>query len=148
MMGKVQFLQFSVILICLLILQNCNGNKVEESTSAEAIVEASFDCEQLGEDEMGIPRSKLFAIIDDKRLEVGPMMNCEALPAEEFSNYNIPKEAKAAVFGYWAGGGDCYYLTVNGSKARIYSAFLDEMSDEGLRFEMFGVYQNGKFVFR
>lgn len=86
----------------------------------------------LKEDDYG---SRLYAVlltVDGKTTAIDTVYACETIPASSFSQYDIPKEAKSACGGWWAGAGDYFYATIEKNKVVVYQGWQDEQQeDEG-----------------
>lgn len=53
----------------------------------------------------------------------------EGISIDEYNNYKIPKNAKFAVGGWFAGGGDYFYYVEENGVTKIYKGWIDEGDD-------------------
>lgn len=115
------------------------------STSKKSISSIKFNCADLGEDEMGIPRSILYLSVDGKTIEIAKIKNCLPIDKELYADSNIDENAVDASYGHWAGNGAYFYVTIKDNEGYIYKAEVDEMDDQPSSYSLFGIYSNGKF---
>jgi hypothetical protein len=85
-------------------------------------------------EDMGLLRStKVFAIINGKKIEIAEPLMVETLDAQARQEYKVPADALAAAGGWWAGGGDYIYLQRKGNEIHVMHCMVGEgMSDEEL----------------
>ncbi|GEM_PF-1345660 len=89
--------------------------------------EIALECKNLGMDDMEIPRSEVYLIVDSKRDKVAECLSCETIEKKDFILYDIPENASAACGGWWAGGGDYFYVIVNRQgEVEVYAGWQDE----------------------
>lgn len=112
--------------------QTSSDVKPDEQQEAVAPKSIGLKGKFLKEDEYG---SRLYAVlltVDGKTTAIDTVYACEAIPASSFSQYDIPKEAKSACGGWWAGAGDYFYATLEKNKVVVYQGWQDEQQeDEG-----------------
>ena len=60
--------------------------------------------------EPGYPQNEVFLYLAESKVKVADILACEAIPANQYADYQIPEKAIAAVGGWWAGSGDYIYV--------------------------------------
>jgi hypothetical protein len=118
-----------------------------------AIHKASLVCREKGEDEFGIPHYDVYVKYDSIKHKVGECNACAPLDLQDYHDYDIPQEAMAAVGGWFAGGGDYYYvMKTKDDGIRVYAGWQDEgqMDNNDTSFHYKKVYEkhpDGKHTF-
>ena len=139
---KIQSLLF---LTALLIFVACNNDS--SGGAQEVTFDVTFTCEETETDEIG-PISSLYVTINSSKTKLADIRGCAGtLSSDEYAVYDVPTEAKAAAYGYWAGAGDYFYAIRDGEKLKIFRAEMDEMQDGKLDYEHLTEYQNGRFMY-
>ncbi len=142
------------LILFVLLIGSCKTKEKEKgssqgisniSTKYNFISSIKFNCADLGEDEMGIPRSILYLSVDGKTIEIAKIKNCLPIDKEQYSDYNIDESAADAAYGYWAGNGAYFYVSIKGNEIYIYRSQVDQMNDQPMSYSLFGIYYNGKF---
>lgn len=134
----------------ILLLASCSGNapsspekdpepiatepKKEETRPMDNAIEtpsadwetAQFVLKKLGEDKMGVPHTLVNLNVGGKNIFIDSVTACSAIPANNFKQYDIPKDAIGACGGWWAGGGDYFYAVVQGKRLEIYQGWQEE----------------------
>ena len=64
-------------------------------------------------DEYGVPQSQVFFEKGDSVYYVANCLACETISPSEYPQFEIPNKALSLVGGWWAGGGDYFYLLKN-----------------------------------
>lgn len=86
----------------------------------------------LKEDEYGSSYYAVLLTVDGKTTPIDTVNACEVIPASNYDQYDIPKAAKSACGGWWAGAGDYFYATIEKNKVVVYQGWQDEQQeDEG-----------------
>lgn len=92
-----------------------------------AIHKASLVCKDRGEDEYGTPQYDVYVQYDSSKHKVGTCNACAPLDLQDYHEYNIPKEAMAAVGGWFAGQGDYFYiLSTKDDGIKVFAGWQDE----------------------
>ncbi len=73
-----------------------------------------FDIETTTDDQ-DTSHSIVSVMVGGKKLKITEVNTCEQIKKENFQNYQIPANAIAACGGWWAGGGDYFYILDNGN---------------------------------
>lgn len=96
-----------------------------------AIHKASLVCSDRGEDEFGIPHYDVYVKYDSTKFKVGECNACAPLDLQDYHDYDIPKQAMAACGGWFAGGGDYFYvLKTKDDGIQVYAGWQDEVQME------------------
>jgi hypothetical protein len=95
--------------------------------------EATLTWKDLGPGEYDVPRTQIILTIGDKKTILDTISNdCSDIARSEYDSYGIPKDAVTAFGGWYAGGGDYFYLAVKNGKPAVYHGWVDEaQEDEG-----------------
>lgn len=76
------------------------------------------------------PLSEIILQIGDQKIIVDSASTCGDLSPDQWEGLEIPKDAKAAVGGWWAGAGDYYYLKIEGTDAVVMYGWSEEEAEE------------------
>lgn len=141
-------LTFSVCIAALL-ATGC-GNEKPAAPSADSTLPASSNEATLEEkqkkatfvvdtyeDSMQIPHSKISVDYNDSRTFLGEMIGAATIEnTNGLAPDDIPGNAIQSCGGWYAGGGDYYYLVPTGSGVAVYHGWLDEgVDDAGYHWE-------------
>lgn len=97
-----------------------------------AIHKASLVCQDRGEDASGAPHYDVYVQYDSSKHKVGECNACAPLDLQDYHDYEIPKEAMAAVGGWFAGSGDYYYiLSTKDDGIKVFAGWQDESQIDG-----------------
>ncbi len=109
-----------------------------------AIHKASLVCRDKGEDEFGIPQYDVFVQYDSIKHKIGSCNACMPIDFQSYRDYQIPKQARAAVGGWYAGGGDYYYImSTKDDGVQVFAGWQDEgqMEENDTSFHYKKVYE-------
>lgn len=109
-----------------------------------AIHKATLVCKDIGESEFGVPNYEVYVRYDSINHKVGTCNACAPLDLQDYHDYEIPKNARAAVGGWFAGGGDYFYiLSTKDDGIKVYAGWQDEgqMEDNDTSFHYKKVYE-------
>lgn len=113
-------------------MQNTPDKKTEEAEETMAPKAVQLKGKFLKEDEYGNSQYAVLLTVDGKTTAIDTVLACETIPASNFDQYDIPKTAKSACGGWWAGAGDYFYATIEENKVVVYQGWQDEQQeDEG-----------------
>jgi len=104
-------------------------NKESEvvDTVEETLLIAELTCVDKGMDEWDVPHSEVLVKIGDKLEKVAECLACQTITQEDYSDYDVPKNAISACGGWWAGGGDYFYAIRNSdNEIEVYAGWQDE----------------------
>lgn len=89
-------------------------------------------CKDMGADSMEIPHYDVYLSVDGVQTKIKSVNGCSDINKETYEQYQIPKEAIAACGGWYAGGGDYYYVIMRDGKPVVFEGWQDEgQEDEG-----------------
>ncbi len=116
------------------IVENSEEGPTEITPEAEAETstqpqKVALICNDLGEGEYGTPQAEVFLDIDGNKIKVGTIAACSAIPAEDYTQHEIPTNAVAACGGWWAGAGDYFYAIIENNEVAVYRGAIDESEE-------------------
>lgn len=127
----------------MLLLTACNskttesGGSTHADSAAKALAEpqtAAADvklaCREIASMDEMVPLSEIQLVIGSKVILVDSSNTCAVIEPSEYAGYKIPSTAKMAVGGWFAGGGDYFYLAIEGGEAVVYAGWADEGAEE------------------
>lgn len=89
-------------------------------------------CRDMGADSMEIPHYDVYLSVDAVQTKIKSVNGCSDITKESYEQYQIPKDAIAACGGWYAGGGDYYYVILRDGKPVVFEGWQDEgQEDEG-----------------
>lgn len=132
---------FPLILPGMLLMAACNSKTTETTASGNAdsasksqtapvTHEVKLGCREIASMDEMVPLSEIQLIVDGNAIPVDSANACNVITKDEYDNYHIPANAQEAVGGWWAGGGDYFYLAVEGNEAVVYYGWADEGAEE------------------
>lgn len=77
------------------------------------------------------PRHEVYLQLGNSKVKVADILNCEILNKEVYEQNQVPKNAIAAVGGWWAGGGDYLYIIEEGRNYVVKKGAIFEESEDG-----------------
>ena len=93
-------------------------------------------CKDMGADSMEIPHYDVYLWVDGAETKIKSVNGCSDITKESYEQYQIPKEAIAACGGWYAGGGEYYYVILRNGKPVVFEGWQDEgQDDEGFHWE-------------
>lgn len=107
-----------------------NADSVAKSQSTPVKHEVKLGCREIASMDEMVPLSEIQLIVDGKVIPVDSANTCNVITKEEYDNYFIPDNAVEAVGGWFAGGGDYFYLAMEGNEAVVYYGWADEGAEE------------------
>ena len=118
----------------------------EETPMSAAPVNVQLLCESIGESEDD-PRHAVYAQINDSKAKIAEVSVCDVITSDNYSQYQIPADALAAVGGWWAGLGDYIYAQRNADGSiSFYAGSAGESEEEStLAYRNIATYANGRF---
>ncbi|MBX2927346.1 MAG: hypothetical protein KF852_05875 [Saprospiraceae bacterium] len=134
-------------LLLLLFSAACKRDaKPPEETPDWSAVTIQLTCTQLeGSDDA--PLYAVYLQVGDRKTKIAEIHStCDAITQEEFSAYEIPETAFAAVGGWWAGAGDYFYVIPENGKVLVFQGSADEMQEApGYNYQAIATYDGKKF---
>jgi hypothetical protein len=138
---------FALALLFLPFLTACDGAKgggqgnpkdTVPTVSEPRPKEVALFCTDIGE-EQGIPRYEISLMYDGMPSILDTINACKVIPAEDWTSMDIPAKALAAAGGWYAGGGDYFYVVPEGAGIRVYKGWQDEsQEDKGFHWQPAG----------
>jgi hypothetical protein len=112
--------------------ENLSSDSVKsEPIQAKATVELTAFVFNTGHDESDNPITAIELQYQGKNIAIGKHTgNVETISKVKFKEYDIPKNALAACFVWWAGSGDYYYLISENQQHIIYKGWQDEQQED------------------
>lgn len=119
-MKKIVFACFIATCLLAACKSDTSGN---QSDGERANVTAAIDpgtikliCSPVEEPNMeaDAPKHEVFIQMGDSRIKIADILNCQAIEASAYEQYQIPSGALSAVGGWWAGAGDYLYVELQG----------------------------------
>jgi hypothetical protein len=74
-------------------------------------------------------------VINGKATPVDSATACDDIGTDMYAQYHIPANAQQAVGGWFAGGGDYYYLKMEGTDAVVMYGWADEGAEPGTEYQ-------------
>ena len=112
----------------------CNtAPKTENAEQPESVAGVSLDFENLAPDAQDVPHSIVFLGENGgaEPIDTVPVA-CSKIEKAEYAKMGIPADALDACGGWYAGGGDYFYVTLKDGKAVVYQGYQEEQQeDEG-----------------
>jgi len=101
-----------------------NGDGAPPKTTFHKV---TLTCRDKGEDENGVPQYDVYVKWDSTTQKVGTCNACAPLDIQDYYEYDVPREAVAAVGGWFAGSGNYYYaVRTEDDGAKVYGGWQDE----------------------
>lgn len=144
-----QLRMICLFLLAAAIITGCGNKSKKETTTGPATkpsetpvapqntdTTASFIIRVLPDMEPGIPQNLVLFTWQGKETIIDTVNNCSPIMKDEYARYEIPAAATQACGGWYAGGGDYYYLIMRDGKPVVYAGWQDEgQDDEGYHWE-------------
>lgn len=108
-------------------IQESDIEEVGEESRTPLSTDGKLFCKALKTDEYGVPHSEVSVSFNSEREKVANCLSCDIIPKSDYAQYDIPKNAKSACGGWFAGGGDYFYsLVKEDGTVEVYSGWQDE----------------------
>lgn len=108
--------------------QNTQQNSQQNSGTKET-VSLQWFFNEVGKTEFDAPVTEVYLVVNgQKNFIVKENMLVSETPAELFKDYEIPKDALVSCRGWWAGGGNDYWVTSENDELNIYVRWIEEGS--------------------
>lgn len=120
---------FNLLLaITLFCAASCRQTPQSNTTQGpESVAGISLSYQYLGENELGIPRSVLFLAENGGATELDTFsVNLAKIEPERYAEMSIPADALDACGGWYAGGGDYFYVVKRKGRAVVYQGYQEE----------------------
>ena len=99
--------------------------------------------------EPGYPQNEVFLYLAESKVKVADILACEKIDPNQYGDHQIPKNAIAAVGGWWAGSGDYVYIVEeDGNFVVKKGEIFEEQTDDSYHYETVMTFtKEGKEVF-
>ena len=87
-------------------------------------------CKDLGLDSMDTPHFNIMLSVDGVETKIKTINACAEITKDEYKKMDIPDEAIMARGGWYAGGGEFYYLVMLNGKISVFEGWQEEMQKE------------------
>ena len=87
-------------------------------------------CKDLGVDSMDTPHFNIMLSVDGVETKIKTINACAEIAKEQYKQMDIPDEAIMAKGGWYAGGGEYYYLVLLNGKIAVFEGWQDETQKE------------------
>jgi len=115
------------------------GEGAEEGFSVQLL------CQPASQDE-SMPQSAVYAIVNQSKVKLASMSACDSIAPASFEDYDIPGAARAAVGGWWAGGGEYLYAIEEDSAVAFYQGWVEEgQEDDSYHYQKIALFKEGRF---
>ncbi len=85
-----------------------------------------LECEDTGESEDN-PTVSIYGVVEDNRLKLADATGeCTSISSSEFAEFAVPDSAITAMYAFWAGTGDYFYVMPSSTGYEVYKGFQDE----------------------
>jgi len=130
--------KFTFLLLLSLLWSSCKNEKTPDTIPEEPKLEklaAELQCTSLSTDDT-MPKFQISLNLSGKNHILDTITMCASIAEADYARYDIPSEAIDAGGGYFAGGGDYFYLLQDGNACLVMQGWQDEMQeDEGFHYE-------------
>lgn len=107
-----------------------SADSTANALAAKKDVVVKLGCREIRSMDDISPLSEIYMEVYGKKIIVDSASVCGDITPEMWETYEIPKDAKAAVGGWWAGAGDYYYLKMDGGDAVVMYGWAAEEAEE------------------
>lgn len=106
---------------------------VEKSAVDSALTDAiilQWFFKEVGKTEFYVPVTEVYLVVggSEQNLIVKENMVFSETPRELYSEYQIPGDAITACRGWWAGGGNDYWVVPENGELKVYTRWIEEGS--------------------
>lgn len=138
-MYKPFYLLLAATWMCVASCQNAPQKNANQGPQSIAGINLGYQF--LGENEQGIPRSVLFLFENGGATELDTVsVNLAKIEPERYAEMDIPANALDACGGWYAGGGDYFYVVKRKGRAVVYQGFQEEtQTDTGYHWKVMKV---------
>ena len=138
------FLYRPALLCLFLVAFSCQPNISEESD----VPQVRLEC-KAKDASSATPQYAVYAIVGYNKVKIANYIACDSIAPKQYSRFNIPEAALAAVGGSTGGAANYMYAIEEEDKIYFYDAHtsssLLKPSDEPITYHKVGVYANDKF---
>ncbi len=137
-MKKLSTLSLLFFVTFLVSCGNKKDKKAEENVKTDSIVTnppvtekgVKLICKDLQMPDSLNPKAEVYLSVDGVQTMISTIITCEQIDREKYEEMQIPKEAIAACGGWYAGGGDYYYVIMRDGKPVVFEGAMEEMQED------------------
>jgi hypothetical protein len=133
-MKKSLFLFFTLGTLLFACKSDTGGNQSQTETAQPGIAPETVKliCQPVEEPNMeaDAPRNEVFLQLGNSKVKIADVLACDVIAPGDYEMHQIPKEALHAVGGWWAGGGDYFYVIVENGNYVVKQGAVDEMQED------------------
>ena len=121
-----------LLFLCFCFLLNaCNSDSSSENKDknlSSALPKLSLVCQSETSTTDGVPAHSVHLMFNEEKIKLADILACETFEKEDYVQYQMPSDALEACGGWWAGGGEYFYLyqKTNGNYAVNYGQMYEE----------------------
>ncbi|MAT55434.1 MAG: hypothetical protein CMN32_13230 [Saprospirales bacterium] len=130
-----KYLIFSLLVIIGACSQPADGEQQQTENGVSETPELICKEVRNADEHPDSPLSEVYVRMGDYQLKVADVTICMSMDKSEYASQNIPDTALSAVGGWWAGGGDYFFLIADGENYRIMYKAEDESMEAPADFE-------------
>jgi hypothetical protein len=105
------------------------NNTPQQSTDKKSVPKLEWVFNEVGRAEFDAPITEVYLVVNgQKNLIVKENMLVSETPAELYKDYEIPSNALTSCRGWWAGGGNDYWVIPGTGGLEVYVRWIEEGS--------------------
>lgn len=122
----------TLFILIILYLTNCqNTPKTPEPQTHESLTSISLIYKDLGTDSLEIPHNVLLLGENGGAIAIDTVsVNLAKIEPARYAEMGIPADAIDACGGWYAGGGDYFYLVRRDGRAVVFQGFQEEQQED------------------
>lgn len=110
-------------------LQQNSSQGSQQNSNEKETISLQWFFNETGKAEFDAPVTEIYLVVNgQKNLIAKENMLVSETPSELFAEYEIPKDALASCRGWWAGGGNDYWVIPGTDGLEIYQRWIEEGS--------------------
>ncbi|HEX2788689.1 MAG TPA: hypothetical protein VHP32_12395 [Ignavibacteria bacterium] len=109
--------------------QNNTPQQTQQTNEKKPTPKLEWVFKEVGEAEFGAPITEVYLVVNgQKNFIIKENMLVSETPAEIYKDYEIPSNALVSCRGWWAGGGNDYWVTQGNGELEVYVRWIEEGS--------------------
>jgi hypothetical protein len=123
--------RFLLFFLSAMLFFKCASDATNQEKSIEkSTVAVKLICEPVAGAYQDVnPQNDVYFLHGENKVKVGTISTCQNLDASEWSQAGIPDSAFVACGGWWAGGGDYFFVIQDAGELRVMQISVDEMQE-------------------
>jgi hypothetical protein len=105
------------------------GKVVNNPPASTKPAEPTLICKNVAVDSI-MPQFELSLLADGKEIKIKTINNCSLIDSSDYKRYEIPEDAICARGGWYAGGGDYYYIVKRNGKLSVFEGWDEEQQED------------------